>query len=316
MSKEQGNNQRRQKPEIKPWLEHVKGNTYCIVTGYARIPLYRLDEHRVIMIDSGLPQSWENLLELLENEKLQPVAVLTSHTHPDHVGNHKSLRAHFGAKIYMTRFTASVYNNPMNQSAIYVGLSGYRKYSGDMDPTFETDVIFDWDVESITVEGATFGIEQLPGHAAEHIGIVTPDNVIYLGDTVLDENMVNNLRLPFCTCPEPNLESVEKVANMHYDRYIVAHNGIYDDIRELAILNRDNMLKKADMIEALCDEYLSIEGMVRKLLKQTGARLDSRRTVSGTRYNLSIFVAFLEDQGRLECRANDGVLEYIKVSNT
>ena len=57
--------------DFEPVLEQVKGNTWCIVLGYARIPVYKLDEHKIIMIDSGLPQSWEQLLGLLEKEKLK-----------------------------------------------------------------------------------------------------------------------------------------------------------------------------------------------------------------------------------------------------
>lgn len=312
MSKPEKPYVRARHPEIKPSLEHVKGNTWCIVLGYARIPLYKLDEHRAIMIDSGLSQSWEPLLELLEREQLEIVAVLTSHGHPDHVGNHKNLRERFGTEIYMSRFSAAIYDNPMNQSAISIGVSGYRKFKKTLGNTFDADVIFDWDIKSIEVEGVTFRIEQLPGHAAEHIGIVTPDNVAYLGDTVLDENMVKNIRLPFCTCLEPNLESLEHIMQMQYDKYIIAHNGVYDDILELAKLNRDNMLQKADLIESLCDEYITLDGMVKKLLLQTGGDVDNKKTVSGTRYNLAIFVTYLDDLGRLENRARDGALEYIK----
>lgn len=314
MSKDEKAYVRARNPEFKPTLEQVKGNTWCIVLGYVRIPVYKLDEHRAIMIDSGLPQSWEAILGMLEQEKLEIVAVLTSHAHPDHVGNHKNLRDRFGAEIYMSRFSAAVYNNAMNQSALSIGITGYRQYKRTLGTAFDADVIFDWDVKSIEVEGVVFGIEQLPGHAAEHMGIVTPDNVIYLGDVVLDENMVKNLRLPYCTCMEPDLESLERIMDMHYDKYILAHNAVYDEIYEIAKLNRDNLLQKADMIEALCDEYITIDGMVKKLLLQTGGELDNKRTVSGTRYNLSIFVSYLNDLGRLEFRANDGALEYIKTN--
>ena len=44
---------------IEPYLEHVKGQTYCIVTGYSRLPVYKLNDTDVIMIDSGLPREWD-----------------------------------------------------------------------------------------------------------------------------------------------------------------------------------------------------------------------------------------------------------------
>jgi len=39
---------------MKPYLERVMGDTWCIVTGFARIPLYMPDRANAVMIDSGL----------------------------------------------------------------------------------------------------------------------------------------------------------------------------------------------------------------------------------------------------------------------
>lgn len=298
--------------EFRPYLEQVKGRTYCIVTDYARIPVYKIDERSVIMLDSGLPQSWEAIRQLLEQQALKVVAVMTSHAHPDHVGNHLNLRRHFGAKIYMSPLAATVYTDPMNLTAVFSGVGSYRRLREVMGEPFEADCIIDTKAGTIDVEGIPFGIEYLPGHAAEHIGIVTPDNVAYLGDTVLDEKMLRILRLPYCTCIEPDLESKEKIAQMQYDRYILAHNGVYDEIRELALLNRDSMIRKAAMIEELCDDYITVDGMVKKLLLATDGDVSSHRTVSGARRNVATFVDYLEDMDRLICRVRNGALEYIK----
>ena len=70
--------------EFKPYLQHVKGNTYCVVTEYMRLPLYRLNEQEAILIDSGLPREWEAISQVLQAENLKITSVLTSHGHPDH----------------------------------------------------------------------------------------------------------------------------------------------------------------------------------------------------------------------------------------
>ena len=50
-----------------PYLEHVLGDTWCIVTDYCRIPLYMPDRTQAIMIDSGLKKpDREGILFLLE----------------------------------------------------------------------------------------------------------------------------------------------------------------------------------------------------------------------------------------------------------
>ena len=297
---------------LKPYLEHVKGNTYCVVTGYARIPLYKLNKTDGILLDSGLPRDWEGILACLQENDLQIKAVLTSHVHPDHVGNHLNLRRQFGAKIYMTMYAASVCASPMNQVASYAGVITYRRLVKDMVSGFVPDHLIDWNARSITVEGATFGLLQLPGHNAEHLGIVTPDNVAYLGDTILSEHVVKSLRAPFCVCVELDLASKESLAETNYDYYIMAHNGVCTDIRELAYLNRDMLLEKADLLESLADSYLTLDALTAKMMKATGSNAESLRRVVGFRRNVTPFVDYLLDMGRLTCRVNEGTIEYIR----
>lgn len=298
------------RPEIKPHLELVKGNTYCIVLSYARIPLYMLGGGKAIMIDSGFAQSWENILWLLEKENLQITAVLTSHAHPDHLGNHRNLQKHFGAKLYMSDFAAMAYRTPMNQTALGLGLVSYRMFREALGQPLRADHIIDPFSKTIDVEGTKFGVLYLPGHAAEHLGFITPDNVAYLGDAVLDENMVQRLRIPYCTCVEPDLESKEAIAELHCDRYILAHNGVCDEIRPLAEQNRDSMLEKARHLEKLCRDYQTLDQITLQFLLETGGDPDSYRTVHGARRNISVFVEYLIDTDRLEVRARNGVVEY------
>ena len=297
---------------IEPYLEHVKGRTYCIVTGYARLPLYKLDDTNVILIDSGLHEDGEGILACLKKEGLTVKAVLTSHSHIDHVGNHLALRQTFGAQIYMSLFAAAANAGPVNLASCLPDFVSYRQLLPMMKEPFQPDEIIDWNSNRITIEGVTFQILHLPGHDAEHMGFITPDNVAYLGDVILSEPILRALRTSYTTCVEPDLASKELTATLNCDRYIVAHNGVYDEIHSLALLNRDAQLEKAAMIEQLADEYTTLEGLVAKTLRATGNRLDSVRKISGTHHNVSVLVSYLVDVGRLKTRGRDGYLEYIR----
>lgn len=297
---------------IKPYLEPVKGNTYCIVTGYCRIPLYKLNEKEVVLIDSGLPGDWEGILQCLEAEGLWVKAVLTSHSHPDHVGNHLNLRRRFGTVIYMSLYAAAVYANPMNRTASTLGMGTYRRLRKNMGDGFAPDRLLDWNAPSVEVEGASFGILQTPGHDAEHMGFVTPDNVAYLGDAVLSAHIIEGFRSPYCTCVELDLASKELLAGTQYDRYILAHNEVCDSVRDLAQRNIEVFMDRAEEIVELAGEYVTLEGLVQKLMQSTGGRLDTVRRVMGTRHNVTVLADYLTDTGRLECRARDGLVEYIR----
>ena len=297
---------------IQPYMEHVKGNTYCVITGYCRFPLYKLNETQAILIDSGLPRDWQGILECLQKENLQIKAVLTSHLHPDHVGNHLNLQKTYGAKLYMTMHAAANCASAMNQVATYAGIITYRRICKTMVTSIVPDGLIDWNAKTFTVEGMTFELLQLPGHSAEHLGIVTPDGVAYLGDTVLSAHVIKALRAPFSVCVELDLASKEFLAQTNYDRYILAHNEVCDDIREVALLNRDLTLQRADALCELASEYVNLDELTRRAMKSAGSVLDSVHRVAGFKRNILPVVDYLIDMGKLTRRANDGVIEYIR----
>lgn len=296
--------------KIAPYLEQVKGDTWCIVTGYARMPFYKINESDIIMIDSGIPEDGQGIVACLQEAGLNVKAVLTSHKHPDHIGNHLRLRKVFGAKLYMSRYTASACAEPMNQVESYLGMVSYRKIAGMMKEDLVPDAIIDWRADSLEVEGVRFEILHLPGHAAEHMGFVTPDNVAYLADTVLSRHIVTKLRTSYCTCVELDLQSKEAVSGLNYDRYILAHNEVCDSIEELALLNRDTLQSKADLLASLATDYVTLEELVRRLMIYTGNDMSSIHKIRGTHHNVHVILDYLLDTGVFTCRARDGKLEY------
>ena len=297
---------------IEPYLEHVKGQTYCIVTGYSRLPVYKLNDTDVIMIDSGLPREWEGIERCLDKEQLFVKAVLTSHYHPDHLGNHLKLRNKFGTIIYLTPFAAAAKADPMNMLSSMAGILTYRQAVKYYGTPFAPDRMLDWTAPSVEVEGAVFQQLQLPGHCAEQLGFITPDNVCYVADTVLSKPIIEALRSTFTTCVELDLMSKEKLAELHCDKYIVAHNAVLDSIKELAIQNRDHMLARLELLESIAPDYMELDALVAKFLEVTNNQLDDVRKVTGTRRNVLPLVDYLMDTGRFTARVKDGFVQYKK----
>lgn len=295
--------------KIKPYLEHVKGNTYCIVTSGCRIPLYKINETDAIMIDSGYKSDWDGILSLLQEENLNITSLLISHVHPDHIGNNVNLRNQFGTKIYTSLFTAAVYANPLNTMTLTSGNITYRTLASTRS-FYLPDEIIDWTASSVTVDGVTFSILQLPGHCAEQMGFVTPDNVAYVADQLLSLQLIENLSIPYFTSPEQNLESIDKLLETNYDKYILAHNEVVDDIRKLAEINRNNIFEKTEFIEQLVEGKVTKTELVAIFLKKTGKELDSFRKVNGITHNLTAIVAYLVDQGRLIETTSNGAVYY------
>ena len=82
-------------------LEQVKDNTW-VLKSWELIPVYRLDAHKCILLDTGLVEQREELQEALTNYGLEPVGVICSHAHIDHMGNVAYLKEKYGAKLAMS----------------------------------------------------------------------------------------------------------------------------------------------------------------------------------------------------------------------
>ena len=104
-------------------LTQIKGNTWCL-DGLELIPVYRVDEHRCILLDSGWRFERKDLEETLEREGLIPVGVISSHTHEDHVGNHAWLKEKYGTKkvfIYYIGAVIGSHAGPGTMAVFFLG---------------------------------------------------------------------------------------------------------------------------------------------------------------------------------------------------
>lgn len=297
----------------KPYLEKVKGDTYCLVTGYSRIPVFKLGGGRAVMMDSGLAvPDRSGILDTLAAEGLRVTAVLTSHAHIDHTGNHRALQEAYGAKLYMTGFDAAVSGNPVNLKAYFYG-SSYRGVMGYAESMFcRADRHIAPEDRWVEVEGAKFEILRLPGHAPEHLGFVTPDGVAYLADTLMSEPVLRSVKIPYSMCCELDIQTKKRVREMAYDCYIVAHNGVYSDVSGLADLNIKSLMEKIDVVERLADHYMSLERIVAQAGAAMGIHGDTVYKINVAERNIRVFVEHLLDMKRLVQRADNGVIEYIR----
>lgn len=298
---------------VKPYLEPVLGDTFCIVTGYSRIPLFKLGGGRAVLIDSGLAKpDREGILDLLRRENLRAAAVLTSHAHIDHTGNHSVLQSEHGAVLYMTAFDAAISSTPMNLKSYLYGTS-YRGLMGYWDSMLcRMDRVIRPEDAEVEIEGARFQILRLPGHAPEHLGFVTPDGVAYLADALMSDRVLESVRIPYCMCCELDIQTKQEIRTMDYARYIIPHNGVCDEVAALAQRNIQKLEEKIEVVASLADHYITLEQLVAESVTAMGASRDTVYKIRVAERNIRVFVEHLLDMGRLTQRADRGLIEYIR----
>src|SRR5699024_7443219 len=93
----------------------------------------------------------EKVITFIEENKLQPLAILLTHAHFDHIGAVDSIRKQYKIDVYLHKNEKDWLNNPeLNRSAVYFGEDGaIRTAAPDYDVKvrplkigpFEMDVI-------------------------------------------------------------------------------------------------------------------------------------------------------------------------------
>jgi len=295
-----------------PYWEHVKGQTFCIVTDYCRIPVYVLEGNRAIMMDSGYAISEGDIMRLLEEKNLTVAAILTSHAHPDHTGCHVALRNKYGCKIYMTPFAAATCSDPLTMYSNYGGRAGYRPLSQQSHRFFPVDEIIPWEDCEITVEGAVFQVIKTSGHCVEHVSFINPDHVAYLGDALQSADIMRYRRLTYSTGLEADLEARHKIATLRCDKYILAHNGVIEDVAEEVRIADEETERRLAAFVAQADNPVTMDELIRRFLVQSGADLSNRRSVEGVYFNAVAFIGYLVDAKRLNIIIEDGYLKYVR----
>ena len=181
---------------------------YLILGGYqTNCYVLRKDDSAkdCLIIDPGLEP--DVLIEFLDEQKLNPVAVVLTHGHIDHIAGVAALRSRFPEiKVYIHNFDAEMLTEPnINLSA----MSGSAFVTDAEDVSLkERDVI---DIASIKLL-----VLHTPGHTPGGISLYSKeDGVVFVGDTLFADSigrtdfpggnmsqLLNSVREKLFTLPE------------------------------------------------------------------------------------------------------------------
>lgn len=246
-------------------IEHIRGNTYCILTKKICIPFYR-EGNQAVLLDSGFPDEYKEMKDCLDSEGLLVTAILTSHAHYDHVGNHIAFQKE-GAQLYLSEFDAAVTKN-----FTALGAPFYTENPRDLEKlygfmVFETDRCFSVRDKEIRIMDRSFRILDIPGHAHSQTGFVTPDGVAYLADALLSEKTFERKTLVFHHNWAEAIRSMEKIRQLSCACYVIAHKGVYGEIADLASRNMEYLQDISQTALDLFDDWISYDEFMLRLLR-------------------------------------------------
>lgn len=284
-------------------LRHVYGNTYAAVGATALMPVYKLTERDIVLMDAGYARLDRSaLVNLIEGNGFRLRGILCSHAHFDHTGNVRYLQQRYGCQAAAQIIEAGISVNTEAYRANYVALTYGKSREYLLEECFPADVIIPADAEHLDFCGARFGILQLPGHSAGHIGVVTPDGVAYLGDCLIDEEQIAAAKLPTSMFIARDLESKESLRNLRRPAYIIAHKQVLTDIGPLIDRNIAFIHDKGRELMEDLEDGMSFDQWIYAFCQRENVRTRNEFKFSIVERNFANFVDWLTDEGKVEVR--------------
>lgn len=298
-------------------LLHVLGSTYAAAATTALLPVYKLTDRDIVLIDTGYAKLDRSALtNLIDENGWRVRAVLCSHAHWDHTGNVRYLQQRYGAQAAISLIEAGISVNPDSYRANYVALTYGKSRELFLEECFTADrVIFPQD-DHIDVDSARFGVLPLPGHSAGHIGFVTPDGVAYIGDCLLDSHEIAGAKLPTSMYIARDLESKESLRGADYPAYILAHKQVITDPAQLPALIDENIAfihRKADeLLEDLTDG-MTFSDWIYAFCQRENIRTRQELKFSIVERNFTNFTDWLTDTGKVRIERDFCAKRYYRV---
>ena len=291
-------------------LTQVKGNTW-VAEGMELIPLYKLDERRCVLLDTGLGEEREELEEALRSAGLTPAGVLCSHAHVDHCGNNRYFQETYGAQIALTGPEAGMCANLLTLKCYFLTLPPDMVAQRAAYMVHTPDVILPAGDGPVSFCGAEFQILHTPGHSAGHICAITPDNVCYTADAVLSPELLNS-KLPYDLSHRMAMDSREKLRGLDCDGYIMAHRGVCGrgELAELIDENQTLIRRRAGEILSLIVRPMTLSQICQAVCAYYQLFTHKPRRALQFERNIRFFLDYLTDRGELELRCKNGTAYY------
>lgn len=284
-------------------LQHVYQNTYVAVGTTALIPLCKLNETDIVLLDTGYARLDRSALtNLIDGNGFRLKGIICSHAHFDHTGNTRYFQERYGCPAAAQIIEAGISVNPDAYRANYVALTYGKSHEIFLEECFLADVIIPADATSLDFCGVRFGILQLPGHSAGHIGIITPDGVAYLGDCLISQSQIDSAKLPTSMFIARDLESKRSLHALECPAYIIAHKEVSRDIHDLIERNIAFIQsKEQELLDCLTDGMTSSD-WIYAFCKRENILTHNELKFSIVERNFNNFVAYLTDSGKIEIR--------------
>lgn len=268
---------------------------------------YQLNETDVCMIDTGRdPEDVEFAEKIMAEKGWNLKFILNTHTHVDHIGGNEALMANWKCPAYTTHIDRVF--------AEYEILEPSYMFGGKPSAAVRNAFLHPGDIGFQNIEEFQLpeGFEyiRMPGHTFGMISIKTPDDVWFVGDSLLNRKALEKYPFGYLTDVGDYLNNLETMKTLDGTYFIPSHgDSMGEDIAPLAEANIANIERHISFIAQCCEEGKNLDLVVRDLFEEYTIKCNEIQytLVAST---ARCYLTYMQDAGMLECYGEDGFIKW------
>ncbi|MGL4392198.1 MAG: MBL fold metallo-hydrolase [Fusobacteriaceae bacterium] len=295
-------------------LINLKENIFYIKSR-VNMGLIKTSESSAIIIDTGIDKdSAKKVSKILDEQHIKNLDIINTHSHTDHYGGNAELIRKFNSKVFVSEVEAAILNYPE--------LEAHYLFSGAYPPqelrtkflvgeTSNADFIIKKSDKEISAHGETFGVINLLGHSFNQIGIAYK-NILFIGDTLLDDEVLEKYKIPFLTNIEEYLKTLNFLETTNFEIYLGAHTKVLNnsDMKKSVQKHFVAVNKILEILSSYSNLDLTLDEVVTKLLTDYELITKNISEFFLMRSTIYSFISYLHQNKKINLRVKNNRLEF------